>query len=360
MRRRLFLGPAISFAALVTAGVLLTTPAAAQGGPTLKQYAWWNLVVYDPTLGNPPNPLPDAADLHVSYGGNPDAIEKQDTSNLVVNGATEVSAIEYDLADQLPDGVPSDVQIGTLNLPVDTAYTPAVSPQASVLACAALNPWTPAQGGNWQARVTYDMGGACAPGNFNSTSNVFTFNITAGMVRSQNAVDLAIVPGFVPLGCNVTDPTNLTNCAPNPSAAPQAPWAVDLKPPVASDITVTPVSGAGGGFSIPQQNASTVPSLGAGSLPALGPGGSTSFAPPAGGSAKPGGYSVPTSVAANPAARLNALGRGRLLAAGLLLLLFLGGLLVMGSDVQRMLTPAGQVAGIGRFARARTGPAIPV
>jgi len=356
MKRRLFLGPLLSVSALV-AGALLLTPTVNAGGTTLKQYGWWNIAVYDPTLGNPTYPGPDGADLHVAYGPNPDAAEKQDTSGPV-NGAAQVSAVEYDLATAMPDGTPSDIQIGTLTLAVDTQYTPAVSPQASLLACSALNPWQPAQGGNWQARVTYDAGGACAPGNFNSSTNVFTFTLTAGMVRGGNVIDLALVPGFVPLACDVRNPPN---CAPNPASPPQAPWAIDLKQPASSDVTVQPVAGGtgigGSGFSIPQLSSASVPTLG-GSLPS---GPAVAPAPPAQGPAGAAPVNrVPTGLAANPAARLSALTRGRLLAAGLLLLVFLGGLLLMGLDVQKLLTPAGQTAGIGRFARPRSGPPLPI
>lgn len=357
MKRRLFLGPALSLGALVAAAALLS-PAVAAAGVTMKQYGWWNIAVYDPTLGNPTYPAPDGPDLHIAYGPNPDAAEHVDTTGPA-NGATQVSAVEYDLPTALPDGTSPDIQIGTLTLAVDTQYTPAVSPQASLLACSALNPWQPVLGGNWQARVTYDAGGACAPGNFDSSKNLFTFAITAGMVRGGQFIDVALAPGFVPLACDVQN--NPQGCAPNSSAPPQAPWSIDLKQPTAGDVTVQPVAGGtgvGSGFSIPQLGSSTVPAASTG-LPA-GP-----LAAPAPPSQGPAGGSppvnrVPTGLAGNPAARLDALGRGRLLAAGLLLLLFLGGLLLMGMDVQKLLTPAGQTAGIGRFARPRPGPPLPI
>jgi hypothetical protein len=68
---------------------------------------------------------------------------------------------------------------------------------------------------------------------------------------------------------------------------------------------------------------------------------------------------VPTSVAGG-AARLASIGRERLIAAVLLLLLLLGGLTLMSLDVQRLLTPAGQTGGLGRFARRRTAPPVPI
>jgi hypothetical protein len=358
LKRRLFLGPVLSLGALV-AGAALLSPAALASGTTMKQYGWWNIAVYDPTLGNPTYPGPDGADLHIAYGPNPDAAEKQDTTGPV-NGATQVSAVEYDMPAALPDGTPPDIQIGTLTLAVDTQYTPAVSPQASLLACTALNPWDPVLGGNWQTRVTYDAGGACAPGNFNSTTNVFTFAITAGMARGAQIIDMALVPGFVPLACDAQN--NPQGCAPNPSSPPQGPWAIDLKKPTSADVTLMPVAPSGGlgsQFALPQESSATVPTLGSGlpgAAPALEP------VPPSqgpAGSVTPVSR-VPQTLAGNPAARLDALGRGRLLAAALLLFLFLGGLLLMGMDVQKLLTPAGQTAGIGRFARPRTGPPLPI
>jgi hypothetical protein len=356
MKRRLFIGPLLSLTALVVGAVVLT-PAVAAAGTTVKQYGWWNIALYDPTLGDPSNPSPDAPDFHVAYGPNPDAAEKQDTSGPA-NGATEVSAVEYDMPTALPDGTSSDLQIGTLVLSVDTQYTPAVSPQASLLACTALNPWQAVQGGNWQTRVTYDAGGACAPGNFDSGKNTFTFMLTAGMVRGGQVIDLALAPGFVPLAC---DASNAPNCAPNPSAPPQGPWSIDLKPPTSNDVTLQPVAGGtgiGGGFAILALSSSTVPTL-AGGLPA---GAGLGAVPPSQGPSGAVGpvNRVPTNVAANPAAGLNALTRGRLVAAALLLLLFLGGLMLMLMDVQKYLTPAGQTAGIGRFARPRTGPPLPI
>jgi hypothetical protein len=355
LKRRLFLGPLLSLAALVAAAVLFT-PAVSAGSTTVKQYGWWNIALYDPTLGNPTYPGPDGADLHIAYGPNPDAAEHTDVSGPV-NGATEVSAVEYDMPTSLPDGTAPDIQIGTLKLGVDTQYTPAVSPQASVLACAALNPWQPVQGGNWQTRVTYDAGGACAPGNLDATSGIFTFNVTAGMVRSGQFIDLAIVPGFVPLACDAQN--NPQGCVPDATNPPQAPWSIDLKAPTSNDVTLMPVlggTGIGDQFAPPQESAGLVPTLSSGlpAGPASGP------ALPAQGPAAAPVNRVPTNVAGNPAARLDALGRGRLLAAGLLLLLFLGGLLLMGMDVQKLLTPAGQTAGIGRFARPRTGPPLPI
>lgn len=357
------IGAAMSVTAVVAGAFVTSTPAAAQGSPHLVQFGWWLIANYDPTA-TAPYSAPDAPDLHIGYGPNPDGVEKQDP-NSPVNGPTEVSAVQYKLPDALPEGVDATVAVAQLKFPVDTSYTPTVSPQASLLACPSLDPWDAVQGGNWQARVTYDTSG-CAAGVYDSTANTFTFTITDGMLQSQQIIDVAIVPGFVPIGlCNVPMPVAgvpIGGCTqPDPNNPPQAPWSLDLKQPTDAAATALPVSASSlpSDFSLPSQDTSVPAALGIGALP---PASVIGGAPPAPSAAPAGakpGYTVPTSLAGG-AARVPSLGRERLLAVVLLLLLLLGGLLLMSLDVQRLLTPAGQAGGLGRFARQRSGPPIPI
>jgi len=350
MKRRLFLGPVLSLAALAAAGALLT-PAVSAAGVTMKQYGWWNIALYDPTLGSPSNPAPDTPDLHVAYGPNPDAAESSDVTGPA-NGPTEVSAVFWTLGAPVSSDVSPSIPVAIIKLPLDTTYTPAASPQASLLACPSLNPWGPEQDGNWHSRVTYNPSSACAPGQPDASGTSFSFTITAGMLKDQGeSIDLAIVPGFTPIGVDAAQ-SGQTN-------PPQGPWSMDLKPPTSDDVALQPVAGGtgiGSGFAIPEMSSATVPTLGSG-LPS---GPVTAVPPPSQG---PGSTTpvnpVPTRVAGN-AANLSPLTRGRLVAAALLLLLFLGGLMLMLMDVQKYLTPAGQTAGIGRFARPRTGPPLPI
>ena len=356
--RPALLGPMISVAALVAAGFVLSTPASASGGAHLVQYGWWLISNYDPTA-TAPYAAPDAPDLHIAYGPNPDGLEKQDP-NSPQNGPTEVSAVRYELATAVPQGTDPSIPVATLKFPVDATYSPAVSPQLSLLACPSLDPWSPAQGGNWQVRDTYNAGSNCAAGNPDANSTSFTFTITAGMMQTPTIIDLAIAPGFVPIGTCAL-PVVGGNCTPSASTPPQAPWSVDLAQPTDSSATAQPVAsgGFGAGFSIPQENSLSVPTLNGSGLPASAFSGAQPAVPsPAPAAAKPG-YQVPTGLTRG-APVAGTLSRGRLLAAVLLLLLFLGGLLLMATDVQQLLTPAGQVGGLGRFARPRSGPPLAI
>lgn len=353
MKRRLFLGPLLSVSALVV-GALVLTPTVSAAGVTMKQYGWWvaGTSPVDNTPAGGPYSGADGADLHVAYGPNTDGAESSDVTSPV-NGPVEISAALWTLGTPVPADTASNIPVAVIKLPVDTTFTPAASPQSSLLACAALNPWGPVQGGNWNSRVTYNPGSACAPGQPDAAGTTFSFTITAGMLKDQGAtIDLAIVPGFTPIGVDT-----IKNGQTSP---PEAPWSIDLKPPTADDVAVQPVAGGtgiGGGFSVPDLSSSTVPTL-AGGLPGAAPVAAPPSQGPAGSVAPVN--RVPTNVAANPAARLNALTRSRLVAAALLMLVFLGGLMLMLMDVQKYLTPAGQTAGIGRFARPRTGPPLPI
>ncbi len=352
-RRRLFLGPLLSLTALAAGAAVLSPAAAAAGGVTLKQYGWWLSANHDNTFTAPYSSVgPDAADMHVAYGPNIDGAENTDATSPV-NGPVEVSAAFFTLSSPISSDVDPNIPVAQLKFALDTAYTPAASPQSSLLACPSLNPWFPDHGGNWNSRVTYNPGSACAPGQPDSSGSSFTFAITAGMLKDQGqSIDVAIVPGFTPIGVGTIQSGS--------TSPPEAPWTLDLKPPTVDDVTLQPVvggTGLGDQFGLPQESSATVPTLGTSGLP----GGPAVAAPPGQGPA--GGAPVnrvPTSLAGTPAARLAAMARGRLLAGGLLLLLFLGGLVLMGLDVQKLLTPAGQTSGIGRFARPRTGPPLPI
>jgi hypothetical protein len=306
------------------------------------QYGWWTEANYvnqlTPTDQAPP--APDRADLHDAIGpivyDDPYSIQNDNKT-----GATEVSAVMFQLPKPIPIDVDSAAPVATLKLTVDPSYKPTGT--VIVLACRTLESWSPELSGNWNDRVYYQSG--CSVGVTNDNGASYDFTILASQLSgSGRIVDMAIAPTL--------DPTAL-------------PFTVTFKPPTAADLTplALPVSTADT-FSVPQQvDQSALATTGSGypatafaAVPA------PSYQPPA---APPAATQAPAAPPATTpqlaAARPAVVDTGARVVAGLLLLAVLIAIMsATGLDMQRLLTPAGQVGGVGRFRSQRSGPPLPL
>jgi hypothetical protein len=126
-------------------------------------------------------------------------------------------------------------------------------------------------------------------------------------------------------------------------------------------------------FAVPQQQPDTqiaaLPDTGSGYPPAaFAGGGGPALAPlpaqqppAAAPAAAAPPATTPPATAPQLAASHPAVDTGTRILAGVLLLAVLFAVMsAAGFDLQRLLTPAGQVGGVGRFRRQRTGPPLPL
>ncbi|HEV7679978.1 MAG TPA: hypothetical protein VGQ42_15545 [Candidatus Dormibacteraeota bacterium] len=343
--RRAIYAPLLALVALLALGS--ATPARAAAA-TLVQYGWWTEANYVNGVNGPTDQTPDKADLHASIGPMvyDDPYSLQNDSKT---GTTEVSAVMFNLPQAVPTTVDPAAPVANLRLTVDPAYPPAGT--VTVLACRTLEGWSAELGGNWTQRASYQSG--CAVGVTNDGGKSYDFTVLASQVKGGRTVDMAIAPTL--------DPTAL-------------PFKVWFKPPTGADLTTLalPVA-APDTFGVPQQQADTqitaLADTGSGyPVTAFSSGGGALPAPPAAvppAAAPPAPAAPPAAIprAATPqlAGARQVLDTGaRILAGVLLLAVVLAVMSAAGLDLQRLLTPAGQVGGVGRFRRQRTGPPLPL
>lgn len=332
-----------SFCSLAVMLALGPASPAHADGATLLQYGWWTEANYVNALNAPgTDKLPDNADMHVAIGpivyDDPYSIQNDNKT-----GAIEVSAVRYQLPEALPDGVDPSTPVADLTLTIDSAHPPAGT--VVLLACRTLEGWNPALAGNWNDRVYYQQGG-CSVG-FSSDGSTYHFGVLASQVSMGRTIDLAIAPTL--------DPNAL-------------PFSADLLPPTAADLDVLslPLS-ASDLFSVPQPDTSAANAAATGSgYPAAAFAAAPPAAPllPAPASAPPAAP-APQQQATTPplvaAAAQPVVDTGARVLAGVLLVAVLLALLsATGLDMQRLLTPAGQMGGVGRFRRQRSGPPLPL
>jgi hypothetical protein len=329
--------PLLALAALLAFGTAVPTRAAS--GAALVQYAWWTEANYvngiTPTDQAPP--APDRADLHAAIGplvsDDPYSIQHDSPT-----GAVEVSAVMFQLPNAVPFTVDPAAPVATLKLTIDPNFPP--SGTVIVLACRTLDSWSAELSGNWSQRATYQAG--CSVGVTNDGGKSYDFTILASQLSGGRVVDMAIAPTL--------DPTAL-------------PFKVWFKPPVGADLTplALPVSSADT-FAVPQEPvAESAPLTGSGypttafaTNPAPPP---TVAAPQVGGPTTPPPATPQLATAvAHPVVDTAA----RVVAGVLLLAVLLAMMSAAGMDMQRLLTPAGQVGGVGRFRRQRGGPPLPL
>ena len=326
--------------ALVGLLALATVAPARAAGATLVQYGWWTEANYVNQLDTPgTNATPDVADMHVSIGPivYDDPYSLQHDSKM---GPTEVSAVMF----QLPQAVPFDVDPATpvadVKLALDPGYAPAGTPV--VLACKPLESWQPELAGNWNDRVYYQSG--CSVGVTHDNGQTYVFTILASQLSNGGRiVDLAIAPTL------------------DPNALPFKVWFVK---PTAADLVPLPLPvNTSDLMSVPQDtSAETLPTTSSG-YPA------TAFAsvpPPQPAAPQPAAAAVPAAPATAPPALAPAVAHpvvdtaARVIAGILLLAVLMAMMSAVGVDLQKLVTPAGQVGGVGRFRRQRTGSPLPL
>jgi hypothetical protein len=346
--RRAWYAPLLALVALLALGT--GTPARAAGA-TLVQYGWWTEANYvngvTPTDQAPATP--DRADMHVAIGplvyDDPYSIQNDSKT-----GAIEVSAVMFQLPQAVPTTVDPAAPVANLKLTIDPSYPP--SGTVIVLACRPLDSWTQAMAGNWSQRVTYQSG--CSVGVTNDAGKSYDFTILASQLSGGRTVNMAIAPTL--------DPTAL-------------PFKATFTPPKADDLTplALPVS-APDTFPVPQQQpdtstATTLPDTSSGypasafavgvpgpaPLPAAQQPVTPAVAPPGVPQTTPL-TQAPQLAGARPIVDTGA----RIIAGVLLLAVLLGVMSAAGFDLQKLLTPAGQVGGVGRFRRQRTGSPLPL
>ncbi len=340
--RRAAYAPLLLLAGLLALGPGATPVGAA--GASLVQYGWWTEANYLNGTNAPTDQAPDAADLHVSIGplvyDDPYSIQHDNPT-----GATELSAVMYQLPSAVPVEVDPATPVADLKVTIDQNYP--TTGTVVLLACRTLESWSPEKGGNWNDRV-YAQQGGCSVG-YSSDGSTYRFAILASQLSGGGrTVDMAIVPTL------------------DPHALPFKAW---FRPPTAADLTVLPLPvSSADTFSVPQEQAATQDSGATGSgypasafasVAAPAPPAAPPGAPPSAGPAPAAPQPSPQLATAN--ARPAALDTTARIVAGVLLLAVLLALMsAVGLDMQRLLTPAGQMGGVGRFRRQRSGPPLPL
>jgi len=332
--RRAAYAPLLALVVLLALGTGTTARAA---DATLVQWGWWTEANYLNGQDTPgTNQTPDLDDVHVSLG----PVVFDDPNSLTSDnpiGAVEVSAVRFKLPAAVPFDVDPGAPVADVKLTPDPAYKPVGSPV--ILACRSLVGWHPELAGNWNDRVYYQSG--CSVGATNDGGATYHFTILASQLTSGQYVDVAIAPTL------------------DPHAAPFKMW---FQTPTADDLTLLslPVSTSDFASIPPPPPETQLAPLTSSGYP------TTAFAPS---SAPPApAPQQPVAPAPQPAVPqlATAVARpvvdtaARVVAGVLLLAVILAMMSAAGMDMQRLLTPAGQVAGVGRFKRQRTGTPLPL
>lgn len=332
---------------MLTLGALLAlgpATAARAAGATQMQYGWWTEANYVPGQDTPgTNSTPDVNDMHVAIGpvvfDDPNSLQND---NKV--GAVEVSAVRFQLSQAVPYDIDPGTPVANIKLTLDPAFAPVGTPV--ILACKPLDTWQPALAGNWSQRVYYQSG--CSVGASNDGGKSYEFTVLASQLsRGGSYVDMAIAPTL------------------DPNAQPFKIW---FNAPTLADLTILPiVASSADTFAVPQDTSAQTAPAATGGYP------STPFnsvvaaappllpAPPSAAPAAPNAPAVTTPAATSAAVTPVVVDTAARVAAGILLIaVLLAVMSAVGIDLQRLLTPAGQVAGVGRFRRARSGSPLPL
>lgn len=333
--RRAAYAPLLALVVLLALG---TGTAVRAADATLDDYGWWteaNPVSGVTTPGT--DQTPDVKDMHVAIG----PIAYDDPNSLVNDnktGAVEVSAVRFKLPEAVSFDTDPATPVANINLPVDPAYKP--TGEVVVMACRPLLYWHGELDGNWNDRVYYQSG--CSVGVTNDNGASYDFTVLASQLSGgRQYVDMAIAP--------TQDPT----------ASPFAMWFL---PPKAADITLMALPLSATDFAPPPPPAPAAALSGSGYptaafAPTSAPPAPAPVQPPAVAPQRPAAPPQLAVAAARPAAVDTA---ARAVAGVLLLAVILAMMSAAGMDMQRLLTPAGQLGGVGRFRRQRTGTPLPL
>ena len=334
------------YAPLLTLGALLAlgpSTAARAAGASQMQYGWWTEANYIPGSDTPgTSSTPDVNDMHVAIGpvvfDDPNSLQND---NKV--GAVEVSAVRFQLSQAVPFDIDPGTPVANIKLTLDPTYKVVGTPV--ILACKPLDTWQPALAGNWSQRVFYQSG--CSGGASNDGGKSYEFTVLASQLsRGGSYVDMAIAPTL------------------DPNAQPFKIW---FNAPTLADLTILPiVASSADTFAVPQDTSAATAPAATGGYPSTPFNSVVAAAPPllpAPPSAAPAAPNAPpvTTPAVAPTAAIPVVDTAARVVAGILLIaVLLAVMSAVGVDLQRLLTPAGQVAGVGRFRRQRTGPPLPL